>query len=733
MTKNFSNILAVMLVLLLAVSSMSVLNFSSVEAMPGTTIYIMSDGSVDPPTAPIQRLGNVYTFTNDITYPEYEGIVVQKNEITIDGNGYTLQGSGEGGTNGFRLAYNNKVTIKNTNIRNFGRGIFLDSSHTITIGGQYSGNTITNNAYGIFLVGDSDGNQIPYNEMTSNGQGVYLIGVGTARPDFNIICNNTMIGNTDSAVYLEEGSGNDIHSNDMSYNGIGGFCAVWLCEADGNTVSGNFLEYNGVGVGLQSSDNNEIFGNRIYTGECGIALNDLGSSGTESQYNTVYENLVRENSFGVYLTSSSGNEFFHNNFIDNTQQVYITESGYANVWDDDYPSGGNYWSDYAGTDANSDGIGDTPYVIETTYNQDNYPLIGLYYSFNLGTLGGLPCILKAISNSTEVETLGFDSDDHELKLLTTGETGTSGKATIAIPISLMWCDDWTEWIVLVDGSPVEYTVVEGPYTFITFEYSHSTETIQIFSTYANPLDVYDCSVIDVSPSDTVVNKGNIVYINVIVENQGDFLETFGLVAPYFDGEVSPTPHQWEIFWSMGDCNNDGFINQTDYDIIGENWLWVGPPGENPADINSDGYVDLLDALICASNAGLDIWMCFGLPMPPVGTQRGVRLKPGYQATLTFTWNTTNVALGTYVISAYAIPIPYEIDIIDNTYVDGEVEVILLGDINGDCVVDIQDATQIGLYWLQLVPPAPANVDINDDGVIDISDATLVGLNWLKSA
>jgi len=54
-----------------------------------------------------------------------------------------------------------------------------------------------------------------------------------------------------------------------------------------------------------------------------------------------------------------------------------------------------------------------------------------------------------------------------------------------------------------------------------------------------------------------------------------------------------------------------------------------------------------------------------------------------------------------------------------------------GDINNDGVVDIVDATQIGLFWLQMVPPAPANVDINDDGVIDILDATLIGLNWLK--
>jgi len=58
----------------------------------------------------------------------------------------------------------------------------------------------------------------------------------------------------------------------------------------------------------------------------------------------------------------------------------------ANIWDDGFPSGGNYWSDYIGVDlygglsqneTGSDGIGDTPYIIDAN-NQDNYPLIKPY-------------------------------------------------------------------------------------------------------------------------------------------------------------------------------------------------------------------------------------------------------------------------------------------------------------------------------------------------------------------
>ncbi len=81
----------------------------------------------------------------------------------------------------------------------------------------------------------------------------------------------------------------------------------------------------------------------------------------------------------IILFFGSNNTIYHNNFIDNDVQVYDASPLSHNVWDDGYPLGGNYWSDYQSkypnvTEINSLGIGDTSYVIDKN-NTDHYPLM----------------------------------------------------------------------------------------------------------------------------------------------------------------------------------------------------------------------------------------------------------------------------------------------------------------------------------------------------------------------
>jgi len=74
-----------------------------------------------------------------------------------------------------------------------------------------------------------------------------------------------------------------------------------------------------------------------------------------------------------------------------------------------------------------------------------------------------------------------------------------------------------------------------------------------------------------------------------------------------------TEENWHQFWSMGDVNRDGYIDDTDMDLIAAAWgSYPGHPNWNPdADLNQDLIVDMRDVGILNFNYGRDIWTYFG--------------------------------------------------------------------------------------------------------------------------
>jgi len=165
-------------------------------------------------------------------------------------------------------------------------------------------------------------------------------------------------------------SGNTVYDNSQS--GI----ALFECTdslIDGNTVWSDVQSWRGISLSLGTEyvtvANNDIWGIR----------NDLelgfGIEAFRSNYSVFEGNTVSECDAGIFLSTANGCTVYHNNLIGNTKQAQ--DGGTGNTWCLPLPEGGNYWSDYVGTDGDADGIGDTAYVVPTG-SQDMYPLMMPY-------------------------------------------------------------------------------------------------------------------------------------------------------------------------------------------------------------------------------------------------------------------------------------------------------------------------------------------------------------------
>ena len=108
------------------------------------------------------------------------------------------------------------------------------------------------------------------------------------------------------------------------------------------------------------------------------------------------------------------------------------------------------------------------------------------------------------------------------------------------------------------------------------------------------------------------------------------------------------------------------------------------------------------------------------------------LPPGNETTVVFTWNTKNVsACFNYTILARASVVPYEMNITNNEFVDGYVKVRIIGDINGDGKVNVQDlfaaSKAFGSYPGH--PRWDPDIDLNQDLVIDVRDLFTIAKNF----
>jgi parallel beta-helix repeat protein len=169
----------------------------------------------------------------------------------------------------------------------------------------------------------------------------------------NCTLTKTVISDNYYGVKMYQSTNNSILESNLKQN----YWAVWLYQSTENNITGNNIEAN----------------------------NKIGLVLTYSTNNKITTNNIANNQIGISFVNSSSNDIYHNNFINNNKQhVENTKHavGYMPLpdgmqkFDNGYPSGGNYWDDYNGTDTDQDGIGDTPYLVsEYRSNTDEYPLM----------------------------------------------------------------------------------------------------------------------------------------------------------------------------------------------------------------------------------------------------------------------------------------------------------------------------------------------------------------------
>ncbi|SES99864.1 parallel beta-helix repeat (two copies) [Methanococcoides vulcani] len=405
-----------------------------------------------------------------------------------------------------------KVTADNVNISGFyvigattANGIFLNGVEGCIV----TNNILSNNWQGIYLYGPyldrSSNNNLTGNIVSDNRYGIFL-----SSSYNNNLTSNTVSNNVNDGIYVEDSYNNNLTSNTVSNNTGHGIVLYYggYNNLTSNTVSGNYW-----GILLEDSSNNNLTSNTVS--------------------NNIY--------YGIRLLEASTiDNLIYNNYFNNTKNVEIFTSE-INIWNStemlaytyngsNYVNyTGNYYSDYPGADSDGDGIGDTPYDIPDSSNDDNYPL--MFWP-----------VISAPANQPPVADANGPYVGNESTTITFDASGSYDPDGSIVSY---------KWDLDDDGEFDDGTGVSVLHTWYD-DYSGAISVKVTDDEGASDIDTTTVTVNNVAPTVTavgdVINENDFANVSGTISDPG-ILDTFDVVIDWGDGynETFPYPAGSTVF------------------------------------------------------------------------------------------------------------------------------------------------------------------------------------------
>jgi len=502
----------------------------------------------------------------------------------------------------------------------------------------------------------------------------------------NVIVNqsNLMLKGENSATTIVDGQGIDnvftLNNTTVSISGFTirngkSFSGIEAPTFGNHQILDNILLNNADGIKFLSSSGNKVVNNRLIDN----SLTGINAKGAGN--NNISSNYVTQSAYGIMLEASNNNFIISNNVSDTSYGIYLYSSNYNDVDKNNVSSKiVGIYSIYSNDgDIRDNTVSECAYGIELYGGTRNNILRNLALKNAYG-------IYLVLANTANVVNENLASNN-----------------------------DWGIYFYDSDSNTVTFNTA-----------SYNTYGIYLTSTAT----------------------GNSIYKNNFLENTAQAFQGGSSTNTWY---IKIAGKNYGNYWSdyLGqDTNGDGVGDYPPESL--PHWGVDNYPLMNPTlTVHDIGIISveaspttvykgqIVSITVIARNEGT-VNETFTVTAKYfsriIETKTVTNLTRYASTTLVFNWDTTGVPAGfNYEIRAEASIVVGETDKLDNSLTDGTICVKILGDINGDGVVNMLDLSLVSAHWYPGPPIGPSgydpNADINNDGAVNILEVSIVSAHW----